>query len=408
MTAAYGAASVFYRRVPFYSDSTKRLEGAGSRYDALDGMRGILAICVFVHHAAVSSAYFETGRWVRPSSYFLARLGSIPVLFFFLLSGFVFWNRVLSSREMNWAHFFADRARRIYPAYCLCFIGILATVLWSTGFEVSSPAAFTYGVARWMLVGLPDGALPDLNGFGATGVLNAHVFWTLRYELLFYFSLPALAWFRRGSRIFGLFIGLTVLYFALQHVFEPDRLGEWYAHTSLRFLAYLVSAFGGGMLTAWLRHRYPHFRVPAVPALFLSVAVLAVLMNLRFFPDTRLGFVVERAMILFVFAGVVFGNTFGGILTSRPTLFLGRVSYSIYVLHGLVLFATGKAIVGWVGPHRISELGQLAVGFVQAVLVVAAAAASYRFVEYPFLKRKPPETPNANQMKPEKAGKPAA
>jgi peptidoglycan/LPS O-acetylase OafA/YrhL len=71
------------------------------------------------------------------------------------------------------------------------------------------------------------------------------------------------------------------------------------------------------------------------------------------------------------------GSPMRAALSLPPLVFLGRISYSVYLWHLPVLVALGSNARGGLGR----ELGGVAVALVAAVL-------SYRFVEQPFLRRK--------------------
>jgi peptidoglycan/LPS O-acetylase OafA/YrhL len=70
-----------------------------------------------------------------------------------------------------------------------------------------------------------------------------------------------------------------------------------------------------------------------------------------------------------------------GWLTSRVMLFLGNISYGLYLWH---------EILDWTIGHKLGSTGLrgLAVGSCSAVLAVGAAVLSKRYVEDPFLRRK--------------------
>ena len=60
------------------------------RYTTIDGLRGFLALSVFVFHLIVTHEFIETGRWEVPSSRFYALLGPVGVSLFFMIRVFCF------------------------------------------------------------------------------------------------------------------------------------------------------------------------------------------------------------------------------------------------------------------------------------------------------------------------------
>src|SRR5689334_15646159 len=71
--------------------------GAAQRFVALDGLRGFAAISVFAFHVVVANGFMTTGQWAPPASGFYALLGPASVSLFFMITGFLFWTRLLSA-----------------------------------------------------------------------------------------------------------------------------------------------------------------------------------------------------------------------------------------------------------------------------------------------------------------------
>ena len=80
------------------------------------------------------------------------------------------------------------------------------------------------------------------------------------------------------------------------------------------------------------------------------------------------------------------GNTLFGLLTCRPSRLLGLLSYSIYLLHSLVLFLLSRLVNHFTELAGLSERSYRAMGAVVAVLTVMIVACTYRFIEYPYLR----------------------
>lgn len=73
------------------------------RVVTLDGLRGYLAICVFIHHATIWPEFLRTGIWQLPASRLLTNLGQASVAMFFMLTSFLFFSRMLDrQRPVDW------------------------------------------------------------------------------------------------------------------------------------------------------------------------------------------------------------------------------------------------------------------------------------------------------------------
>src|SRR5262245_13554881 len=62
---------------------------------AIDGLRGFLALGVLFHHALFRLNLVTAGRWAIADSAFYTLLGQVAVMTFFMITGFLFWDRVL-------------------------------------------------------------------------------------------------------------------------------------------------------------------------------------------------------------------------------------------------------------------------------------------------------------------------
>ena len=68
-----------------------------SRNASIDGMRGLLALFVFLHHACIWYFSLSTGQWKIPPSYFYTHLGQSSVALFFMITAFLFSNKLLDA-----------------------------------------------------------------------------------------------------------------------------------------------------------------------------------------------------------------------------------------------------------------------------------------------------------------------
>jgi peptidoglycan/LPS O-acetylase OafA/YrhL len=84
----------------------------------------------------------------------------------------------------------------------------------------------------------------------------------------------------------------------------------------------------------------------------------------------------------FLFAAI--GTRQGGILTNPVTVYLGRISYGLYVFHGAALVMASRLVPGGM-PNSIFWPTFTIVGFVVAA---GLSVASYRWIESPFLRMK--------------------
>lgn len=337
----------------------------GARYSALDGLRGFAALSVFVFHLIVTHRFIETGVWTVPDSRFYALLGPVGVSLFFMITGFLFWKKMLHVKgRPRWIDLYIGRLFRIGPVYLFVVLVMFCIVFARTGFQLQEPIGVVAGsLLQWLALGAID-TQPDVNGYRATHVL-AGVTWTIAYEWAFYASLMATAYFARGRTHFIFVPGALALSLAGKVFLHIDAMG-------------FAALFLLGMAVASLLHENMKLRIPHA----LSSAMVLALM-LAVFTTSRNGYETVTAILLaLVFYLVCSGTTIYGLLTTTSARRLGNISYSLYLMQGLVL-----TLVFAVTPVRdfamASSQNYWVVGTVCAALLILAAVLGYALIERP-------------------------
>ncbi|MFP5275579.1 MAG: acyltransferase family protein [Acidobacteriota bacterium] len=368
-----------------------RLSGVGAaqarregHYAGIEGLRGILALNVLFHHSLITYFFLRTGVWdITPSlSRFYANLGPGSVAMFFFITGFLFWSKVMVAPSFSIAGFLRARGRRLMPAYLGAFAAVAVITAWKTHFAlvVSLRDLLLEGFS-WALCGLPDG-FPRINGFPSVQI-NAQVFWTLGVEWTFYLLLPFLAWFAHKKRLPWLFLLSGALIAGVNAVWHA-RMQLVYILGSPEHWSYSIESFCIGIVAAHLkeeRKQWPALRHPACSVLgallFFGVLLLS---------PFKLG-LLSLSLLGVVFLMVLYGNDFHGLLTCRPILYLGTISYSIYLLHGIVLYLAVQELNPYLHVATFSPLQYWAYIGGVGVVVILLASLSYRLLEKPFFRK---------------------
>ena len=104
-----------------------------------------------------------------------------------------------------------------------------------------------------------------------------------------------------------------------------------------------------------------------------SIACILIYFELFFFKDS---YGIFQFMILgIVFTFIMLGNSIFGILNRNFSKFLGEISYSIYLIHGLVLYIVFKVIT-----ENLPEIYYMP--FV-LLLVIIVATLTFKYIEFP-------------------------
>jgi peptidoglycan/LPS O-acetylase OafA/YrhL len=336
------------------------------RLEALEGLRGYAAFLVFLVHSCGLIAAAEYG--VDPDrAAVLDSHGPVAlVLFFFrshygvdlffVLSGLLMAD-IAARRWPGTRTFLARRALRIYPAYLAAGAVALIVGLWMfhrefTAGNVAANAVFLHG---FLVLGIP--------------AINP-VTWSLSFEAAFYLAVPllALAWSRRGPAssegiaawtLAAAFVAIVVAASAL-----PGERAIF-----LAYFALFVPGLWLGMLDAESRARAAS-RLSTPLALGAWIA-FALAVKLGFLANTNPAYYVASAIAcgLLVLKTCDAGSLPGRLFSTRPALALGRISYSFFLIHYIVVHMVGSALkaAGLVEP-AIYAAGVLAGGFALSLM----------------------------------------
>lgn len=287
------------------------------RSSPIDALRGLLATAVVCHHFVVTYYWKENGSWVRPQSDVLNNMGVVPVALFFMITGYLFFGKVYK-KNPDWGVMLRSRLQRIMPLYIFVVFIVFVISLMETGFVVEVDG-IVKELVRWALF---SGV--SFNGFADSFLMTARVPWTLRYEWLFYLSLPIVAAaFNRRSYGKYFVLSLFVMVLALPSVYFGFIVPK------------LALLFFIGFVPVIIKVHFPKV-LSVMRSGFSSVVALVFLIVGMFISQ---GYSIVQMLVVGVpFAIIALGNDVFGILKSNGLKALGEVSYSIYLTHGLVLY----------------------------------------------------------------------
>ncbi|KQV06049.1 acyltransferase family protein [Leifsonia sp. Root112D2] len=343
---------------PIDSRQTSSPRSGTNRLIALDGLRGIAALVVLAHHAAltnpnfpgnVEGAHAEAGSLIWWFSYTPLKLltaGSEAVIVFFVLSGLVVTLPVLKRRGFDWIAYFPRRVVRLG-------VPVVASVLVAAAFVFAIPQRGLAASGTW----LGDSSTPTLTWklvvegmdlVGGDGQIN-NPLWSLRWEMLFSLALPVFVllamvlkrWWMAGIAAAVLLTWLGVQsgsgalsYFPAFFVGAiiaarldavrafADRLNDRRGHHLLWFA---ITAGGGILLiSSWFTGLMPTVNDDMAMALRALTPLAAAMLVV-----SCIGWSVMR-----------------GLLSTRPLQFVGKISFSLYLVHVPILIFTSYLIGG--------------------------------------------------------------
>ncbi|MEV8510909.1 acyltransferase [Dactylosporangium sp. NPDC051484] len=393
--------------------SGSRNSDSGSRLGWLDALRGIAALAVVVDHLT----YFTLIE-LKTTAFAYFYPGWFGVALFFLVSGYIIPASL--ERRGSLRRFWLSRIFRLYPiwavavgAICLLSAAGLISIgayhtdhpvrtalghltmlqslieqqpvmqlLWTLSFEMVFyllvSALFVTGLHRrsglWALTLIGATALLGFVVQPAAGTATAHHKTAFAVAGLFAI---AIAGFLIGRRLTIAIGAVAAVALCVGLLSTSGLLGDW------RNIGVLALMFTGTVLYRAERGQMPWPRAIAVTTIVgVLLAFMMALPAPRWFAVPR-----DEPRWSWLTATLLAVALFSIGLKWRPSrvpgwlAWLGRISYSVYLLHSVLIFIM-LAIVG--EPDKLPILTQVGLAAVLISLLLALSTLTYRFVEDPF------------------------
>ena len=156
---------------PRRSSAPSGLFGPAStpRYSSIDGLRGYLALAVFLSHSSIWYFYLRSGTWDVPPSNFYTQLGQSSVTLFFMITGFLFWSKLLDGRvqPIDWPRLYLSRVFRLAPLYSLAVVCVVTVSLYTRRLSAEGiDDRFCREFVKWLAFTIPG--IAPVNGFAET------------------------------------------------------------------------------------------------------------------------------------------------------------------------------------------------------------------------------------------------
>lgn len=291
------------------------------RLRGLDALRGLAALSVVLYHfTTIYQVHF--GPYASPPLFSFIN-GHFGVELFFCISGFVILGTI--ERTANLQRFALARFARIYPAYFVCALITLGTLQIA---NLYFPALSAKAIAINAIM---------LASFNGTDLIDPS-YWTLSYEVLFYAG-AAMFWSVLGGRRRLEWLCLAWLGSSLMGHLYP-WVGLHHRLSVLLNIQYANLFVAGMMLYCLTQGTRTRLTMPALGAALLLTI---------FPPEFNRGHISQPAyagmIVIFCIAIWVISDSGGRFLDLKPLVFLGEISYSLYLVHQVVGFAVIQALL---------------------------------------------------------------
>lgn len=335
----------------------------------IDALRGLSILLVMIVHTGQETTVYHA-HWIHA----VTAAGSKGVQLFFIASAFTLflsWHNEQKKREPSVLSFYLRRFFRIAPMY---YLGILY-YLWQQGYWEENLHQITAGniAANFLFV---HGLLPDwINSLVPGG-------WSISIEMMFYLFIPFFIlkitslnkafWWLGASILFNLVLEKLLWYSAVPH----NETGAGFLYF---FLPNQLPVFICGIASYYMVMKRD-FTVSKTAVAFLLSALVLVIFYGHILTDPLL------AGLIFMSFPVILERMKPKLIVNRFFMYLGKISYSCYLVHfGVVYFLTKYGISNLVpGTSAPAAVLNLFVNLGMVILLTSMiATACYHWVETP-------------------------
>jgi peptidoglycan/LPS O-acetylase OafA/YrhL len=400
-------------------------ESAGRRPDvpALTGLRFLAAFAVLLAHGLAATV--ANNAPPQGAVYWLMQASGFGMTLFFVLSGFVihynYAGLVTVGRLRGVAAFFWARFARLYPLFLLMMLVYVLVSQRHVAYWTGRPEEigaifqalpyFLLSIQSWIYKVIGGDSLIDAIRGGSPPT------WSISTEWFFYLAYPCIAWLilrARRPAVILLVAGLWCVVWTAFSTGLHDRIPQIDAWAVARFGPIAGMQDQQNSFVRWLLYISPYLRIGefvlgaitaqlyvalrsrsatrwenAIGAAVFWVAALSVLLinylayspeiPLTIFRKMSMNFALAPSVALLVFCAARYQGAASRLLTSRPAMALGEASYSIYLVHSVVLISavklTGSVVHGT--AYNIVKL------IVLMAIVVAISLLLYACYEAP-------------------------
>jgi peptidoglycan/LPS O-acetylase OafA/YrhL len=338
------------------------------RIEQLTFTRFIAAISIVIYHYGNGSFLFN-----NEMVSFIFKQANIGVSYFFILSGFVMIIAYDNNKKINFITYLKNRFARVYPVY---FLAIVLTLLIYLFKDISYIDLFLN--ITMLQAWFPDKAL-TVNYPG----------WSLSVELFFYISFPILFnyFYKDGYKkttaifiiLFWFLSQLVFHYFLKENSFNlnPYSKLDVYYNPLLHFNEFLIGNLAGLFFLKKLKIKTGNYSIHII----LLIILLLLFLKFPFGLEYHNGFL----SIVFVPLIILFSLNRGilnDILNRKLFIFLGEISFSIYILQRPVwkLIST-HALEKYIGLDKVADFTLMF--FIRFLILILISLLSFVYFETP-------------------------
>ncbi len=357
--------------------------GKTTYYYPLNGLRGLAAIIIAIYHSlfilkvdGIRNIFeFRFDTHVGHQAFITQILllffnGNAAITIFFILSGFVL-GISLGKHTINIKRYFIFILKRILRLFPVLIISLIFASFYLVYFhQYKSYDSATIWFLQWFRFKLTKGIVID-DLFLQSSYLNSNA-WTLNIEFLGSILAPVLFKIKKDST-HTVDIVFIICFIILGFIFKFNEAPH-----------YIYMFYLGMIIPNWKNL----FGNSLIPLFSISLILIS---RIFFVPYAYLGELLVSLMIFLLIGSLIYGknNIITDFLNTKIAQFYGRISYSFFLIHFLILYVEAKFILDNFPQMIDLQYAVVTNLFIGAISIISSTIIEnciYRFIEKPIIK----------------------
>ncbi|MFV0197096.1 acyltransferase [Empedobacter falsenii] len=355
------------------------------RFEFLDGLRGLSSLWVLLFHSLLFNGYNIEGKhaikWSDNLLLFILQkplsIGYLAVPIFIVLSGFCLALPVINNDLIlkgGFKRYITRRAKRLIPPYYIALFFSLALI-------------FCFPILQELKSTAWDSKLPITNGSIASHLFLMHNFnpnwiykingahWSIATEWQIYWLFPLMLILWKKTNWIISFIIFAIISLVL--------------HKYIHFTApEFIILFFFGVICSYFSIKAKRFQKINLISSTTIVGITFITFMLREYEKLHMNIIVGLVISYFIYSLTTYKRFNSNkiiFLENKKVEFLGKISYSMYLIHGPILAIFNLFLLKYL--NITDDLRQLIIFLFCTIIIIPVSTLFYNFIERKFLNK---------------------